>query len=120
MTAARTTTVHTLDHGPVTLTCPTWCADVHAPQNGGYRADIVHTGPEIPFTVGDELLFIAQYVSYPYAERLPRTTGLYVEQSGYARTLDPAGLDQLAAALVEHATRLRHLARQLSALEVTS
>ncbi|WP_236244507.1 hypothetical protein [Streptomyces sp. CC210A] len=114
MNARRTVTVPTIDHGPVTLTCPPWCTG-HTSHPAEYRADLSHTGPEHVLPHDGEPLHIAQLVQFPYGTR-PNTTGLYVEQSGYAQTLAPTGVDALAAALVEHAAQLRHLARELSAL----
>ncbi|WP_236243148.1 hypothetical protein [Streptomyces sp. CC228A] len=114
MTARRTVTVRTIDHGPVTLTCPAWCTG-HTGHPAGYRADLSHTGPEHVLVHEGEPLHVAQLVRFPYGAR-PNTTGLYVEQSGFAQTLTPVGVDGLAAALVAHAARLRHLARELSAL----
>jgi hypothetical protein len=47
----RTVTVPTLDHGPVTLTCPAWCTVDHAIGPVDYRADVTHRGPELSLTV---------------------------------------------------------------------
>jgi hypothetical protein len=103
--------VRTIDHGPVTLPEPAWCLGDH--EAGGYRTDLSHTGEEHRFDFDDEVLLIASFTQDPFATRGPRTAGLYVEQTGFARTLDPDEVDQFAASLVEHAAALRALARQL-------
>lgn len=114
MTVSPTVTLHTLDAGRVTLPEPSWCTG-HDGQQPEYRADLNHTGPEHQLAFGDVPLWEAMLSQHPCG-RGPRQTGLYVAQLGYARTLDPAGLDALAAALVEHAGALRHLARDLAVL----
>ncbi|WP_328620706.1 DUF6907 domain-containing protein [Streptomyces sp. NBC_00354] len=114
MTSPRTITVPTIDHGLLTLTCPAWCAghDTRLPQ---YQADLSHTGPEHAFRFDGDQLFKAMLTQYPFGSG-SRETGLYVEEAGFARTLDPAGLRQLAATLTVHAVHLRTLAGQLDAL----
>lgn len=114
MTASRTITVPTIDRGPLVLTCPSWCAghDTRIPQ---YQADLSHTGPEHAFRFNGEQLLLALLTQYPFGSG-SRETGLYVEQTGFARTLDPAGLRQLAATLTVHAVHLRTLAGQLDDL----
>lgn len=114
MSTRRTVTVPTLDHGPVTFTCPAWCTG-HAGHPVECRVDLAHAGPEHVMNHQGEPLHVTQLVKFPYGSR-PTTTGLYVEQTGFAQTLSPDGLDALAASLVEHAARLRHLARALSTL----
>lgn len=114
MTARRTVTVHTSDYGPVTLPEPGWCLGEH--EADGYRSDLSHTGREVQLDYDDEALLVASFTQDPFAAHGPRTVGLYVEQTGFARTLGPDEADQLADALVSHATVLRALARQLSAL----
>ncbi|MEU8891154.1 hypothetical protein [Streptomyces sp. NPDC048442] len=114
MTARRTVTVQTSDHGPVTLPEPEWCLGNH--EASGYRADLSHTGPEHALAYDDETLLVASLTQDPYATHGPRTPGLYVEQTGYARTLTPEETELLADALVGHAAELRVLARKLAAL----
>ncbi|MDJ0461576.1 hypothetical protein [Streptomyces sp. H27-C3] len=115
MTAPRTVTVPTLDHGPITIPEPAWCLghEGHQPE---YRVDITHTGSEHSFTFNGHPLLVTMLTQAPCATIGTRDTGLHVEQTGYARTLDPTALGQLAAALVEHAATLRAQARALSAL----
>ncbi len=115
MTGGRTVTVPTLDHGPVTLPCPRWCVEPHTTPE--YRADISHTGPAESFTFGGTPLLVAMLSADPYGPPWRRGPALYVEQQEFARTLDPDGLRQLAAAYVVQAGRLRDLAHDLSALQ---
>ncbi|MGC9536550.1 DUF6907 domain-containing protein [Streptomyces sp. UG1] len=115
MTEPRTVTVHTLDHGPVTFTCPTWCASTHDDEDGGYRTDISHDTPEIQLTVNGRTVGHALISQAPYAERGTRAvqafvTVTYGEDGGYS----PAGMYDLAAAMDGHADRLRDLADQLA------
>lgn len=49
MTGERTVTVHTADHGDVTLPEPFWCLGVHPAE--GYREDIEHQGEAIRLAV---------------------------------------------------------------------
>ena len=113
----RKVTLTTLDHGEVTLAEPAWCrghAD-HRPDT--YRVDLDHKGPEHRLHHRGELLWTAFLGQAPFASTPEqRRVGLYVEQSGYARTLDPQGLYDLAATLDQHADALRDLADQLDAL----
>ncbi|MCZ4083534.1 DUF6907 domain-containing protein [Streptomyces antarcticus] len=114
MTGARTATVPTIDHGPITITCPAWCTG-HDGQVPEYRADLNHRGPEHAFNFDGQQVFLALLTQYPFGSGR-RETGLYVEETGFARTLDPAGLRQLAATLTVHAVHLRTLAGQLDPL----
>ncbi|MFF4847980.1 DUF6907 domain-containing protein [Streptomyces sp. NPDC001194] len=104
----------TVDHGLITLTCPAWCTqhDIRLPQ---YKADLSHTGPEHIFRFDGDELFRAMLTQYPFGSG-SRETGLYIEEGGFARTLDPAGLRQLAATLTVHAVHLRTLAGQLDGI----
>ncbi|WP_455360001.1 DUF6907 domain-containing protein [Streptomyces sp. SYSU K21746] len=120
MTAARTVTVQTIDHGDVVLTCPAWCAGHdETPQ---YRIDISHFGPEMEFTAetsrGTVTTMIAAFEQRPYiGDKFPGTAPLVwmgIDGDGYPS--NPEQLDQLAATLVEHAAQLRHLARELTVL----
>ncbi|MFJ7159757.1 DUF6907 domain-containing protein [Streptomyces sp. NPDC101118] len=114
MTAPRTVVVPTLDHGPVTLTCPRWCVEPHTTPE--HRADISHTGPEHRFAFGGTSLLVAMLSADPFGPAWRRPTALYVEQQDFARTLAPDGLRQLAAAYAVQAHRLRTLADELSVL----
>jgi len=108
----RTVTVRTVDHGDVTVTCPAWCRAEH--EDGGYRADILHSGPDTVLVFHGHAIGDASLVQSPYAERLGRTVGVSVSLLG--QTLDPTGLYDFAATLDAHADRLRDLADQLAAL----
>ncbi|URM90395.1 hypothetical protein LUW75_10765 [Streptomyces sp. MRC013] len=113
--SARTVTVKTLDHGPVTVTEPSWCTG-HAGQPVEFRTDLCHTGPLRTLSYDERALWYAEVVAYPFAVDERRGPGLYVEAAPFARTLAPADVDRLAAVLVEHAARLRHMARELAVL----
>lgn len=112
-----TVTLVTVDHGPVTMPEPTWCAGHadHRPET--YRVDLDHKGPEHHLTHDGEALWVALLTQAPYAT-LPehRGLGVYVDQQDYAYTLDPAGLYALAASMDTHADRLRDLADRLAVL----
>lgn len=115
MTEPRTITVHTLDHGPVTLPEPAWCIGGH--EDGGHRADILHTGPDVVLAFHGQHITAAGLVQSPYAgDASPhlggRTPGVSVSVIG--RTLDPAAVYELAARLDGYADQLRDLADQLT------
>lgn len=116
MNTQHTVTVHTRDHGDVTVPEPSWCLGEHGPQNGGYRADIVHDGPEVPLVFRGFALLHAGLVAHPCAERMPRGTYACVDVGADHVGLDPEGLQELAAGLIDHAATLRNLARELAAL----
>ncbi|AEY90770.1 hypothetical protein SHJG_5503 [Streptomyces hygroscopicus subsp. jinggangensis 5008] len=110
-TEPRTITVRTLDHGTLTVPEPTWCTG-HAPYVG-YRDDFTHYGPEQQLHFHGHLLWTAMLAHAPFSAS-PRV-GVYVEQTGFAGTLDAAGLRELAAVQDVHAEQLRRLARELEA-----
>ncbi|MEU6944275.1 hypothetical protein ABZ957_03370 [Streptomyces sp. NPDC046316] len=107
-------TLETHDHGPLTMPEPAWCTGHAAALD--YRADITHTGPEHHFAFEGEDMLVAMLRQHPFASDGRTDTGLYVEQTGYARTFDPTRLRMLAAALTVHAMHLRTLAGELSAI----
>jgi hypothetical protein len=114
----RTITLPTLDHGDLTVPEPAWCTG-HADHVPCHLVDLTHTGPEHAFAFEGHTLLVAMLSQDPYATDPARhKTGLYVEQTGYAATLDYAGLRMLAAALTVHAMHLRTLADELAAIQV--
>lgn len=116
MTRPRTVTLTTLDHGEVTLPEPSWCAghDDHRPV---HRVDLAHAGPIHRLTHNGALLWTAFVGQAPYASHPDqRGAGVYASQEGYAETLTPSGLYDLAASLEAHADRLRELADQLTTI----
>lgn len=116
MTASRTVTVLTKDHGPVTVSEPVWCIGDHANQQGGYRTDIIHDGRETAaWFRGHEILPVG-LVAWPCAERAPKGPFMSVYMGSDHVHCLPADLDELAAVLVEHAATLRRHARELSVL----
>jgi hypothetical protein len=109
----RTVTVHTVDHGPVTFTCPPWCVAAH--QDGGHRADVSHDGLKVPLTFNGRTVGHALISQAPYAELSTREVqGFVVVTYDEDHGFDPAGLYDLAAAMDTHADRLRDLADQLA------
>ncbi|MER6361562.1 hypothetical protein [Kitasatospora sp. NPDC001527] len=112
----RTATVRTLDQGPVTVPCPSWCLGVH--EDGLDLVDLAHEGPETVLTVdvphGPVQLLDAGLCQYPYSSD-PDDRGVQVAVllgTGWHR-LDHDALRMLAAQLVVHAGRLRDLAAEL-------
>lgn len=119
MSEPRLVTLPTADHGDVTLTCPAWCIGHPDHRPDSYRADIIHSGPDIELAFHGAELFTACLVQSPYAtssdpELGGRTTGVSVYPPG--RTLTPVSLYSLAAALDGYADQLRDLADQLHTL----
>lgn len=115
MTEPRTVTLPTEDAGDVTLPEPSWCAGHADHRPDTYRVDLDHKGPEHRLTHHGELLWTVFLGQAPFASRPEqRTTGVFVEQASYARTLNPTQLYDLAATLDGHADRLRELADQLA------
>ena len=113
----RTVTLPTIDHGPVTLAEPSWCAGHtdHHPRTA--RVDILHAGPPVDLAYLGAPLFTAQLVQSPFVtpDRPGvggRTAGVSVHPIG--RTLTPVDLVGLAAALDSYADRLRGLADLLA------
>ncbi|MDV5147200.1 hypothetical protein R1T08_24235 [Streptomyces sp. SBC-4] len=110
-------TLPTTDHGDVTLPEPGWCTG-HTGRPPGYRIDLTHTGAEHTFAFAGDTLLVAMLSQDPFVtdpER--RRTRLYVEQTSYSATLDPAEVRQLAAALTVHAVHLRTLAAELATIQ---
>lgn len=115
MSADRTVTVHTTDHGPVTMPEPSWCVDSHDQEPEALR-DTGHRGAQHRAEYFGYELATAELVQDPFATAADRGTGVYVAMGHLASTLTPTELDELAALLVDYAGTLRRLARQLSVL----
>lgn len=113
-TEPRTVTVPTVDHGDVTLTCPAWCSGHADHRPDTYRADILHTGPDVALVFQGHDIGDASLAEAPFAE-LPGG-GLGVSVSLLSRTLDPVALYDFAATLDSYTDRLRDLADELHAL----
>lgn len=118
---ARTVTVQTGDHGPVTVTEYPWCATDHTvPQK--FREDIHHLGPDIPLTVrsprGDIEILSLRLTQYPFT-RQPIGTAVHIAvdlaEGADGWPVDVAAVDRLADQLVEAARRARYAARRLAA-----
>ena len=118
-TEPRTVTLPTADHGDVTLPEPSWCVGHADHQDGDHRADILHRGPDIDFTFRGHHITAACLVQSPFSttdipEVSSSTPGVSI--SAIARTLDPASLYELAAAMDGYADRLRVLADELATI----
>ncbi|MFH9012518.1 DUF6907 domain-containing protein [Streptomyces sp. NPDC017943] len=114
-TEPRTVDVHLLVTKTLQIDEPDWCAG-HDDDRAQFKPDITHYGPEHTITAGGYPLFRAMLAQSPYAEITPRTLGLYVEQQDLTGSYTPDEVEELADALVEAATRLRALGRELDAL----
>lgn len=116
MSTPRAITLATIDHETVRLAEPSWCVG-HAEHVPCHLVDLSHTGPEHTFAFAGSTLLVAMLTQDPFATDPDRCqVGLYVEQTGYAATLDFAGIRQYAAALTVHAMHLRTLADELAAI----
>ena len=118
MSASRTVTIETVDHGTVTIPEPTWCIAAHDIK--GYREDIEHVSAQTPLLIPTRShgLVIAMPVFFvwrPFSSNDNQINAAIVTDVE-SHEFDPAGLDQVAAALVEHARTIRVYARQLSTL----
>ncbi|MFF3617713.1 DUF6907 domain-containing protein [Streptomyces sp. NPDC002467] len=120
MSAHRTVTVQTSDHGRLTIPEPVWCRSSHSVRTA--RADIHHEGAEHAATVDvagfGPVRFLTAFLSqYPFAEFSDRGVWVAVEIEGEHHEFDPAGLDGLAAAIAAHVrTGLMPLRHRLAAL----
>jgi hypothetical protein len=117
--APRTITLPTIDHGPVTLTCPAWCVGHPDHRPDTHRVDILHKGPDVTLTFRGGEILSAGLAQSPFASpSAPEFGGRMVGVSVYppGRTLDPVSLYDLAAALDGYADQLRNLADQLTLL----
>jgi hypothetical protein len=115
----RTVTVYTADHGAVTMPEPAWCLGPHRFE--AYREDITHEGVEqlalIPTLChGEAPTLTVSLIQRPFSPERPGVVAaLFLD--GDWHELDSALLDVAAGRIVEQATYLRKLARQLSVLE---
>ncbi|MFF6939961.1 DUF6907 domain-containing protein [Streptomyces lavendulae] len=105
MSAPRTVTVQTLDHGLVLLDEPSWCIAVH--PDGNHRSGIRHDGAEYAATVdvpghGRVDFLKANLCQFPFAEHGSRDVKVAVEIDGEHPEFDAAGLGDLAAAITSH------------------
>ncbi|MER6199831.1 hypothetical protein ABT234_20980 [Streptomyces sp. NPDC001586] len=114
MTGSRTVTVHTLDHGAITIPEPVWCAG-HADLSAEYRDDVHHSGPEHVVDYDGQAVLTAELVEFPFGMR-PIPASVHVDIVIPGATLDPPALEALAAVLVEQAAELRQLALRLAVL----
>ncbi|MER7174599.1 DUF6907 domain-containing protein [Streptomyces mesophilus] len=119
MSVPQTVTVHTRDHGSVTIAEPAWCLGVHVA--GGFRADIEHAGEDVELLVdtarGQARLLTACVSERPFS---PTDTSVFVavELGCDWHPFSSETLADLVDQLVIHALgTLRPLVRKLRALE---
>lgn len=119
MTGPRTAIVDTLDHGQITVRCPTWCeGHEDAPQ---YRVDVTHVGADEPLTLPTRrgpvthlvtALEVRPYVDDPFLQRVFVNVGI----GGDWYPTGLAGLEAMADELEAQADELRDRARRLAVL----
>ncbi|WP_333768158.1 DUF6907 domain-containing protein [Streptomyces sp. IBSBF 2435] len=131
MTADRTITVHTRDHGTITIPEPTWCTGIHhqghPPGPDGTvllppREEIVHSGPPIDVTVNTEqgprrlieLMLWQDPFPTPSCTHSDEVYVVVQLLDDHAPGYDPDGLDALATDLMEAAAKVRGVARRLA------
>jgi hypothetical protein len=114
VSAGRTVTVQTSDHGPVTVPEPAWCVGEHV--DGGFRVDIGHHSADAVMAFRGHTVLGVVLASYPFADQMPRGPLAVVELDDFQSFTDPAELEELAAALVAHAATVRAVAAQLAEL----
>ncbi|WP_432162328.1 DUF6907 domain-containing protein [Streptomyces tendae] len=118
MSAGRTVTVRTLDHGDVTLPEPSWCLGRHAQDV--YQTDIWHEGEEVPLLVttpchGRVPLLTATVVQKPFAA--DDAVHLAVDFGGDAHELSSREVRGLSGELVSLGRGLEWLADRVAAFE---
>lgn len=114
-------TVETGDHGPVRVAEPSWCTGIHEAE--AYREDIEHQGVEHVAEVetpchGPVPVLSVSLAQRPFSAIDGRVHAL-LQVDEELHELNAAGLDEAAGLLVEHASTLRKLARELSVLEAS-
>lgn len=116
----KRTTINTIDHGAVALVCPAWCVGGH--EDGGYRIDITHVGPEHTLDVASlrgpvELLtFVLE--QRPFTQAPPgRRTFMNVGVESDLHPQNAASLHQLADSLRLHAASIDAHADVLAELQ---
>lgn len=120
MTAPRTVTVHTADHGPVEVDEPFWCLGEHPAE--GYREDIEHQGETIRLAVdtachGEVEVLNASLFQRPFSSHGPTGPMVSVELDDW-HEFNAAQLAGLADSLVSFAVGpLHQLIERLQLLE---
>ncbi|MFE1250517.1 DUF6907 domain-containing protein [Streptomyces sp. NPDC058741] len=117
----RSITLPTIDHGPVTLPEPAWCAGHadHCPD--AYRIDITHRGPDhiltLPVRGGYAELLVVALEERPFTEAWPGTRPFVsVGFNGDSYPAQLHRLEDMAAELERHAEVLREFARCLAVI----
>ncbi|GAA2796449.1 DUF6907 domain-containing protein [Streptomyces showdoensis] len=115
-------TVETGDHGPVHVPEPSWCVGLHPAES--FQVDIEHQGVETVAAIptlchGIVPALGVSLVQRPFSPTAPQVHAV-VNMAEDFHAFSSTGLDIAAGLLVDHAAELRHMARQLAALEVQS
>ncbi|MFG2678308.1 DUF6907 domain-containing protein [Streptomyces sp. NPDC048392] len=118
MSASRTVTIRTADHGPVTIPEPSWCLGQH--PDGGARIDITHAGPDVELTLptrqGPVVYLATSLESRPFVpDAFLRGPFMGVGIGGDWHETGLPGLEAMADMLSAHADALRERARVLAA-----
>jgi hypothetical protein len=121
MTADRTVTVPTTDHGPVTIPEPAWCAGRH--PAGYLRSEIAHEGPTISVMAATErgprpMVHLSLWQDPFPTPACRHSDDVHVAVrliDGDTYDYDVPGLEGLAVDLMEAAGKVRRMARRLAA-----
>lgn len=112
--AARTVTLETIDHGPVTFSCPTWCVG-HGWQMGHpvYRDDVTHNSIRVKaaadtYSHGYETVLRTWMSWAPFVELVPRVA-VEVDLTG---DFEAEEIGHLAGVLRTAAARMEAVAAQ--------
>ncbi|MFJ2741855.1 DUF6907 domain-containing protein [Streptomyces sp. NPDC087440] len=105
MSAPTTVTVHTVDHGPVTIPEPAWCLGVHEAE--AYRVDIEHQGVEVVVKVatpchGEVTALSMALVQRPFSSTERRVMAA-VDLGGEWHEFDGAAMVRLSEELARFA-----------------
>jgi hypothetical protein len=110
VSAPRTVTVETQDHGTITIDEPTWCVG-HDDEPIGYRADVTHKGPWITAEF-EGVEFLPACISWaPFSELHPEP--FPVLDVDEFPPMEPDQLRQLAAVVGLYSGELYRKANEL-------
>lgn len=113
MIEPRTAIVNLLVTKTLEIDEPDWCTG-HRTDRAQYKPDITHYGPEHIIEINGHQILRAMLAQSPYAQRSPRDTVLYVEEGNFTGSYSPAGIQQLADALIQAGEQLHALGRDLA------
>lgn len=120
MSAPRTVTITTFDHGEVTVPEPAWCVG-HEWQPNPHRADITHNSIRVKASMHTDsrglTQFMRAYISHaPFREIEPEPFPVVSVELDLALDLDPDDTRNLAEALRSAAFRLERVAAEAERL----